>query len=81
MFNYRQLKSDQPISTIVEIRTFKFAGNHMSDSGRFDAIDRFVQSDAPMPEKIEALEHMSRDGMGIAGPVTEQDVKDYLFNC
>ena len=66
------------VPTIQEIRGFKWVGNHMSDSGRFDAIDAFVQSDVPMSEKQEALFIMGRDGMGDDSKVTEKDVLEYL---
>lgn len=72
------MRRAKSVPTIEQIRAFKYSGNHAQDGGRFDAISRFVGSDAPMAEKREALQRMQRDGMGVDEPVTEQDVLDYL---
>lgn len=64
--------------TIEEIRALQWAGNHASDSDSFNAVDELLSSEAPMGDKREALQIMQRDGMGIEGEITDQDVLDYL---
>lgn len=57
----------------------KFTGNFHQDSARFRVITAFVaDSTRPMPERVEALTRMYRDGMGFEESVDASEVEAYV---
>lgn len=71
----------RPASTIEQIRAFKWAGNHASDSGRMAAIDAYVREHhATDPTTCkEALTILTRDGMGVKGECDDNGLASYLM--
>lgn len=70
----KQMQAEKLV-TIQDIRGHEWVGNAFSDSPAFMAIDAFIQrEDVSVEDRIEALEIMGRDGMGIDEPVTVKDV-------
>lgn len=64
-------------TTIQQITSHQFDGNHHHDSPAFDAIDSFVKStQTTMSDKAEALRTMQDKGMGCG---RQEDVDDETF--
>lgn len=69
----------QPITftTIEQITSHQFVGNHYSDSLAFNAIDQFVQNEnTSIADKAEALRQMQDRGMGCG---RDEDTSDEDF--
>lgn len=77
----RQDEADQ-LTTIEAIETHQFYGNHHYDAPAFAAIDTFIKrEDTTMDEKVRALHHMGRFGMGVDDVTDEQDVQNYIIGA
>jgi hypothetical protein len=50
--------------TITEIEALTFRGSYSTDRQTFSVIDTFLQSDAPVSEKVRALAHLVKRGAG-----------------
>ncbi len=70
----------QTVPTIEQIRAFRWAGNHHSDSGKMDAIDAYVGAHhkADPATCKEALTILTRDGMGEPGECDDAGLRRYL---
>lgn len=64
-------------TTIQQITSHQFIGNHHSDSHAFNAIDSFVKSpQISVADKAEALRQMQDRGMGCG---RQEDMDDETF--
>jgi len=76
----RKRGARRPTPTIEQIRAFKWAGNHASDSGKMDAIDAYVGEHHKTDPATcrEALTILTRDGMGVPGECDDAGLRSYL---
>jgi len=65
--------------TIEQIRAIRWAGNHMSDGKKMEAVDDYVMANrADRALCKEALDIVSREGMGVDDPVTDAQLDEHL---
>lgn len=79
----RGKRAGRPVPTIEQIRAFKWAGNHHSDSGKMDAINAYVMAHhkADPAACKEALTILTRDGMGVPGECDDVGLRSYLSDA
>lgn len=74
-----QSKAPIVVTHSSQIKDLPWVGNHASDSHLFRAIDTYARLDStPRDEKKAAIYEMGVHGMGLEGPLSDEDFDEYM---
>jgi hypothetical protein len=76
----KAIETMNPQEAMVELRSTPIVGNAYHDQALFNLADRVILGDAPMADKIEALQkvHDATDGDD-GQKMTEEDVEEHIL--
>jgi hypothetical protein len=77
-FQGRNALSATVITSPEQIAKLPWHGNHASDCGLFEAVDKYVHSLKDKKQQKRALYLMCLHGMGIDEPVSNAGLAEYL---
>lgn len=66
------------ITTPADVEHLGWVGNHFSDHERFQAVETWVRAQTDREAQKRALSEMTKHGMGIDAPMTDDELDDYL---